>query len=132
MPATDPVKVGDHLIVEDPAPRRNVPRGTYEVVVTKAARVWLEMAEVEPGKYPRAWRMRRDTQDSGDRVYSQSNSRFYTLEQFAERQQDRVCAAVLRDHWVEISHKSRHYGDKQFQRELASWLMARERAVKSD
>lgn len=124
VPTSEPVKVGDLLVVE-PCNFTRGPIEPVEVMVTKAARVWLEMTKVgEEPNYGNTWRMRRDTQNSGNTKYSQHNSYFFTPEQFAKRQQAQVCRRILREHGIEIGVRSKHRNDESFLLDLASWLEA--------
>lgn len=129
MPATEvgqlDIKVGDTLIVEPCAnfsPRGRKPE-PVEVTVTKAARVWVEMTKTgEEPNFGNTWRMRRDTQDSGDRKYSQHNSHFYSVEQFEERQLVAGCRQILKDAKVDFDWRSPLYGNNEFLVALASFV----------
>jgi hypothetical protein len=55
-----------------------------EATVKSVARVWVTIVgTVGERKHPQEWRMRLDTQDEGDRNYSQRNARFETPDQHA-------------------------------------------------
>jgi hypothetical protein len=126
MSEANQIKVGTRLVVEPCQSFSRKPVPAVEVVVTKAARVWLEMTkEGEEPNFGNTWRMRRDTQDSGDRRYSQHNSHFFTPEQFAKRQQVQACGKILREAGLEFSNRSPLRNDEQFRIDLAGWLEAR-------
>ena len=74
--------------------------------VTKAARVWLELEEVTPvGRYPRTWRMRRDTQKDGSQ-YPGSSERFVTMDQYRAEVAQHEARAFLSGQGITVEHSS--------------------------
>jgi hypothetical protein len=92
---TAPVAVGDQLLVIRPFSRYRS-NNPIEVVVTKAARVWIEMEEInQVPSQRRKWRMRRNMQNdgNGDRYHT---DRFVTAEQYAHEQRVEAAETYLR------------------------------------
>ena len=116
------IEVGDRFIVT-PATFHRVEREPVQVEAYKVARVWIDLVKVgeEPNRI-NTWRMRRDTQDSGDRNYSQHNSQFYTQEQYDRLMLDKAVQRTLLAHRITIETQSPHFRDFEFQLALADWL----------
>lgn len=77
-PPLGKLEVGDTVWVQEATYRRSAgapPIALAEVV--SIARVWVTIARKDNG-HPREWRMRLDTQDEGDRRYTQRNAVFRT------------------------------------------------------
>lgn len=71
-------------------------------VVTKAARVWVEIGKPGAPEWSvYRWRMRRDTQ-AEDSLFSGSNASFATLEQHAWDETQTWALGVLRDNKIDI------------------------------
>jgi hypothetical protein len=92
-PALGKIDVGDTLLVIPATRSRFSDTEAIPVTVTKAARIWIELNGSVTGsnerRYPRTWRMRRDTQhDGGSGNY---HNRFVTQEQYDWEQ--RIAAA---------------------------------------
>lgn len=101
-PECPPLKVGDKVMVLEGTwggPRR----GAIPAVVSGAARVWLTIEDVSAtSRYPRTWRMRRDTQNEGNTTYPQGNARFVTPEQYEYDQRIAAVSLVIRDAKVRL------------------------------
>lgn len=110
------IKVGDPVVV---SPSRYGCKEPVQAVVTKVARVWITVSEPLVVRHPREWRLRRDTQDSGDRNYPQHNSRFYTLPQWADHLEEERVRKILREHRIDIGPHSPLYQNEAFKAELA-------------
>ena len=81
-PALGKVAVGDELLVIRPFNRYRDDNDPVRVRVVKAARVWIDLEEIDQvSSYARTWRMRLDTQNEGSK-YTQQD-RFVTAEQYA-------------------------------------------------
>jgi hypothetical protein len=110
-PELGDIAVGDKLIVIPCIRGRYDRREPREVVVTKAARVWIEMKSTSDDKYNYTWRMRRDTQDEGGQ--HSPAWRFATVEQKKWEDREREASRFLDEAGIEFSWKrSRYKGDK--------------------
>lgn len=90
------IKVGDLLkVVDGYGPRLNV----REVVVTKVARVWITTGS---GRGEQKFRLVTQMSGTGESF----DSRFYTLEQWAERKRKINALAFLADQGIEIRWES--------------------------
>ena len=118
------IEVGDRFIVTPCANFSRVKPDPVEVEAYKVARVWVDLVKIgqEPKEKVNTWRMRRDTQDSGDRHYSQHNSQFYNQEQYDRLMLDRAVQRTLQAHRITIETQSPHFRDFEFQLALANWL----------
>jgi hypothetical protein len=106
-PELGPVKAGDKVIVISGS-RRGSHR---EAVVTKAARVWLDLVETDDSTYPMTWRMRRDTQTDGGKYGSPT--RFVTPEQLAWEEAERLADDFLKEAGIELRwSRSRYWTNK--------------------
>lgn len=78
---------------------------TRPALITKLSRVWIDLESVErdrfrPGSPARTWRMRRDTQNEGNKNFPQQNAAFATLDQHAyDFRRDRA-AEFLREQGI--------------------------------
>ena len=79
--------------------------------LAKASRVWMTIECITDDDWPREWRMRRDTQDEGNRMHPQQNARFVTPEQLAY--DDAVAAArrTILEHGLIIDFGTRWDSD---------------------
>jgi hypothetical protein len=74
-------------------------QATYRATVTKVGRVWVTVGE--------GWqvqRFRRDDQTDGSKIGCPQ--RFYTLDQWAERQERDAALAFLHEQGIDIRHGS--------------------------
>ncbi len=72
-------------------------------VVEKASRIWLTLRSNRgEGRPVKQWRMRRDTQDEGDKQYQQGNGWFVTPEQHEYDERLNAVDAVIRDARVRL------------------------------
>jgi len=121
------LKVGDRLVMEWATfgnNRRDGWKPPVSVVVTDVKRVWVTV-EIDDEGYTgwnKEFKFRLDTQDSGDRNYSQHNHDFYSLEQYAKLTLARSCDQVLKEAYIDISPRSRWYQDDDFKVALASFI----------
>lgn len=77
-PELGELKVGDTVWVEEPRYRlsKDAPPAVLAEVAS-IARVWITVTR-KGDSHPREWRFRLDTQDEGDRRYTQHNAHFRT------------------------------------------------------
>lgn len=87
------VEVGDTVMVVQPH------HDSREDTVTKAGRVWITVDEGWQEK-----KFRRDTQTDGSGIGV--SARFYTLTQWAEKQQRDEVTAYLREQGIDLRHDS--------------------------
>lgn len=113
-PELGEIKQGDEVFVRRSfnESREQLPECRYiPARVVKVARVWIDLC-ADPARMSedvdrinlarKAWRMRRDTQDEGDRQYTQRNASFLTP---AQREwEDRLSDAkqYLKEQGIEI------------------------------
>ncbi len=94
-PPLGEIKAGDEVIVET----GNWHRGTFEPIkarISKASRVWIELVEISDKRWRHSWRMRRDTQNAGNKDYPQNGDRFLTPEQYSWEQKLKEANDALR------------------------------------
>lgn len=107
-PELGKLAVGDTVYVWPATSKRKQDAKPVPARVTSVARVWVELESVETfetihGTRPRrTWRMRLDSQDSGNRMYSQRNDSFITAEQLAYDQRITAAYRVLRKYGIDI------------------------------
>lgn len=108
-PELGKVAVGDQLLVI-PAAYGRTRSEPVEAVVTKAARVWIDLRDIyDVRSQARAWRMRLDTQNVGSQ-YSQQD-RFVTADQYAWEQRNTAANAYLREIDLIPGYKSPWYSE---------------------
>lgn len=106
------VEIGQQVIVMDGYGRAKMQnRGT----VTKVGRVWIDVHR-EGSNW--GWRFRLDTQTDGD---NGRRTRFYTLEQWAEKQRRDSAMMWLRDQGITVGDASPWYGEKIKLATLLGW-----------
>lgn len=115
--------LGQLVVVTDPVRRRNEEPRTHSAKITEIKKIWLTLTEDTDAPNPRTWRMRRDTQDSGNVNYSQNNSHFYTIPQWIERQIGKETDKILRERAISVEFRSPLYGNKSFLRALADFVV---------
>ncbi len=99
---------GDTVYVWEAARVRSADAGPVPARVASVGRTWVMLESVRTretgsGTQPhRTWRMRLDTQDSGNRMRSQRNHRFVTADQLAYDQRITAAYRVLREHGIDI------------------------------
>jgi hypothetical protein len=122
-PELGPIAVGDHMLVI-PATYSHKPSEAIEAAITKADRVWIELEEVNPRpSRPRAWRMRRDTQDDGtDGI---RRNRFLTHEQYAWHERRQAAYVYLMSTGIRLEGSS-PWSEPDRQVELANLLRRHE------
>lgn len=109
-PALGELTVGQQVMVRR-SPNDMRRRGPEErwipAVVTKAARVWVEMKrpDVDTEWSIYRWRMRRDSQDEGTQ-YSGNNASFATLEQYEWELARAWADEVLQQHGLRVEFSS--------------------------
>jgi hypothetical protein len=92
------IAIGQIVIVVDGYGRPTTTRG----VISKIGRVWIDVTQ--PGDGWTRWHFRLDSQTDGpDRG---SRPRFYTLDQWAERETQMAAAKYLREQGITIEHRS--------------------------
>lgn len=103
-PALGPIAVGDQVVVTDHGYRTSV---TIHCAVTKVGRIWVDLEEADPSdpKWPRRYRLRLDTQDTGSQ-YS-TRDYFRTLDRQAWDNQARAADQYLRQQGIEFTSGSR-------------------------
>lgn len=79
-PALGELVIGSPVVVSLPRQRARVRGEKVPAEVTAKARVWVTLTETATDR-PRTWRMRLDSQDEGDQMYTQRNAWFRTPEQ---------------------------------------------------
>jgi hypothetical protein len=101
-PESGQLAEGDKVLVFEGTwgrPRREA----IPAVVEKASRIWLILRDGGDGsRYPRQWRMRRDTQDEGNKQYPQGNGWFVTPEQHEYDERLAAVDAVICDAKVRL------------------------------
>jgi hypothetical protein len=105
-PELGEVKVGDTVWVQEPRHRRSA--GAPPSVlgeVTSVARVWITVKRRDDG-HPREWRLRLDTQDEGDRRYTQHNAVFRTPAQQLWYWAHTEATTYLREQGITCEHRS--------------------------
>jgi hypothetical protein len=106
---------------------RSITKRAIPARVAKVARVWIDLESVErlsvmTGSRPQwSWRMRLDTQDEGNRQFSQYNSRFMTAEQLAWAERQEAAEQLLRQQGIRIDRLSAWDTDER--RELLADLI---------
>jgi hypothetical protein len=115
-PELGELKAGQQVMVlQSPNGRRRQPPEEWYIpaVVTKVARVWIELEKSSSEPLPQwsiyRWRMRRDTQDEGSQ-YSGNNASFVTLEQHAWDETRRWGLQVLSDNGIKVERGSPWHG----------------------
>ena len=119
------LKVGDRLVMEwSGLEQRHRHKPPVSVVVTDVKRVWVTVEIDDEGHTGcnKEFKFRLDTQDSGDRNYSQHNHHFYSLEQYAKLTLARSCDQIFKEAYIDISPRSRWYQDADFKVALASFI----------
>lgn len=110
-PELGKVAVGDRLLVI-PASYGRGALDPVEAVITKAGRVWVELADADDVRsLARTWRLRLDTQDSGS-GYS-GRDRFVTREQYAWEQRDSAVHRYLTEVGIRPDRDSPWDGSEQ-------------------
>jgi hypothetical protein len=108
-PALGELTVGQPVMVRRSAndSRRRDPAECYiPAVITKAARVWIEMAKPDSSEWSiYRWRMRRDTQNEATQ-YSGSNASFATLEQHEWDKTQAWALGLLHDQGIRVDRES--------------------------
>lgn len=103
------LKPGDEVLVVRPSNlnrRLSLKDRTQRAVVKSVARVWCELETHPDERFPNFWRMRLDTQDEGDRQFSQNNARFYTPEQYAAMVAKNEACALLNAQGIRVDMDS--------------------------
>lgn len=106
-PELGELKVGDTVWVQQPRNRRSAgsPPAVLAEVAT-VARVWITVKRKDNDGHPRDWRMRLDTQDEGDRQYTQHNASFRTPAQQLWHWAHTEASTYLRDQGVTVEMRS--------------------------
>lgn len=109
LPPLGDIKVGDEVFVERSS---NDMRGRDKsdryipARITKVARVWIEIESTDGARrWPRNWRMRRDTQNQGTQ-YIGSDARFLTPAQHEQVERLRVAMTFLREQGITVERNS--------------------------
>jgi hypothetical protein len=101
-PALGKVAVGDRLLVIPATYNNRMKQEPVEAVVTKVARVWVEMERSDGNGFrPTTWRLRLDTQHDG--ADSNYRTRFLTPEQHAWEEQTRMARVTLFDAGITLN-----------------------------
>jgi hypothetical protein len=116
----DELVIGSPVVVSLPQHRARKKGEQVPAQVTDKARVWVTLTETATDR-PRTWRMRLDTQDEGDRMYSQHNARFRTSEQAVHSEAASEARSYLAEQGIEIQLRS-PWRDEQRVIELARMI----------
>jgi hypothetical protein len=97
-PELGKLTVGDQVIVITPYHHRE--DRMRDAVVTRVARIWIDLTEKSDRPFPLMWRMRSDTQTDGGKIGQPV--RFVTAEQYAWEQREKLATDYLREIGVEV------------------------------